>query len=140
MNDDMVPLTKTAIILLDPLPLWKKLNVTAFLATGIGDASPEAMSEIYIDADERQYTRLFGQPIVVFSASQDTLLRALRVGQERGLTCSAYVSAMFDQSHGEEGRRVFRAEHAHRPDLVGLAVRGPRKDVDKAIKGARLHP
>ncbi len=136
----MVQLTKTAIILLENLPGWKKLNVTAFLATGIGDASPDAMGEMYIDANEREYTRLFGQPIVVFSASKDTLLRALRVSQGKGLICSAYVNSMFDQSHGDDGRKVFRAEHADRLDLVGLAVRGRRKEVDKALKGAWLHP
>ena len=25
-------------------------------------------------------------------------------------------------------------------DLVGLALRGPKKDVDKATKGSSLHP
>jgi hypothetical protein len=34
---------------------------------------------------------------------------------------------------------VFRAEPADAPDLVGLAVRGPKKAVDKAVKGLSLH-
>jgi hypothetical protein len=29
---------------------------------------------------------------------------------------------------------------ADAPDLVGAALRGPRKDLDKATKGASLHP
>jgi hypothetical protein len=34
--------TKVAILVLDDLAVWQKLNVTAFLATGIASAAPEA--------------------------------------------------------------------------------------------------
>ena len=37
--------TKVAILVLDDLPLWQKLNVTAFLATGIAGAALDAMGE-----------------------------------------------------------------------------------------------
>lgn len=135
----MKDFAKTAILLLDDLPSWKKLNVTAFLATGIGDASPEAMGEAYSDSIGRTYTRLFEQPIVVLTAPRDVLQKALRTGHERALICSAYVDAMFDQSNGDDGRRVFRDGDADRLDLVGIALRGARKDIDKATKGASLH-
>ncbi|RQZ48318.1 DUF2000 family protein, partial [Burkholderia cepacia] len=36
-------------------------------------------------------------------------------------------------------REVFRAGDAEHPDLVGLALRGPKKAVDKAVKGLALH-
>ena len=39
----MVFETKVAIPVLADLPVWQKLNVTAFLATGIAGAAPEAM-------------------------------------------------------------------------------------------------
>ena len=32
--------TKVAILVLDDLAVWQKLNVTAFLATGIAAAAP----------------------------------------------------------------------------------------------------
>jgi hypothetical protein len=41
--------TKVAIAVLDDLPVWQKLNVTAFLATSIAAAAPEAMGEPYED-------------------------------------------------------------------------------------------
>lgn len=135
----MAKSNKTAILLLDSLPSWKKLNVTAFLATGISDASPDAMGERYRDAIGREYTRLFEQPIVVFAASQDLLRQALSIGHEKGLTRSAYISAMFEQSSGDAGRKVFREEKVECLDLVGIALRGLRKDIDKATKGASLH-
>lgn len=37
--------TKVAILVLEDLATWQKLNVTAFLATGIAAAAPDAMGE-----------------------------------------------------------------------------------------------
>ena len=37
--------TKVAILVLEDLLVWQKLNVVAFLATGITGAAPEAMGE-----------------------------------------------------------------------------------------------
>jgi hypothetical protein len=132
--------TKVAILVLEDLAVWQKLNVTAFLATGIAGAAPEAMGEPYEDAAGRPYARLLGQPMLVFAAGPEALLRAHRIAIERGLTCAAYVRAMFSTGHDAANREVFRAEPADAPDLVGLALRGPRKDVDKATGRAKLHP
>jgi hypothetical protein len=57
--------TKVVIIVLDDLAVWQKLNVTAFLATGIAGAAPEAMGEPYEDAAGRLHARLLGQPVLV---------------------------------------------------------------------------
>lgn len=132
--------TKVAILVLEDLEIWQKLNVTAFLATGIAGGAPEAMGEAYVDAAGVRYAALLGQPIMVYAADRSTLLRARRQAQERRLTCAAYVEAMFSTGHDEANREAFLAEPADGPALVGIAVRGPKKDVDKAVKGARLHP
>lgn len=131
--------TKVAIIVLDDLAVWQKLNVTAFLATGIAGAAPEALGEPYEDAAGRQHARLLGQPMMVYQADSAGLLRAFRQGVERELTRAVYVRAMFSTGHDEANREAFRAEPADAPDLVGLAVRGPKKAVDKAVKGLSLH-
>jgi hypothetical protein len=131
---------KTAILLLDRLPSWKKLNVTAFLATGIGDSSPDAMGARYRDGIGREYTRLFEEPIVVFAGSLDTLQKALSVGHEKALVRSACIEAMFQQSDGDSGRKVFQADEPDSLNLVGVALRGPRKHIDVATKYASLHP
>jgi hypothetical protein len=47
---------------------------------------------------------------------------------------------MFATGHDAANREVFRAEPAETPDLVGLALRGPKRDVDRATKGLTLHP
>ncbi len=137
--DPIVFDTKVAILVLDDLPVWQKLNVTAFLATGIAGAAPEAMGEPYVDAAGRTHARLIVQPMLIFAASPDTLKRAFRQAIERGLTRAVYVRAMFETGHDAANRAVYAAEPADAPDLVGIALRGPRKDVDKATKGAALH-
>lgn len=131
--------TKVAILVLDDLAVWQKLNVTAFLATGIAAAAPDAIGEPYEDALGRQHARLLGQPILVFSATPEVLVRAFQQGIERDLTRAVYVRAMFATGHDAANRVAFRAEPADAPNLAGLALRGPRKDVDKATKGAVLH-
>jgi hypothetical protein len=42
---------------------------------------------------------------------------------------------MFDTGHDAANREVFEAEPADAPDLVGVAVRGAKKDVDRAPRG-----
>lgn len=132
--------TKVAILVREDLEVWQKLNVAAFLASGIAGAAPEAMGEPYEDAAGRKHARLLGQPILIFAAGPETLLRAFRQAVERGLTRAVYVKAMFSTGHDAANRAAFLAEDAEAPDLVGLALRGLKKDVDKATKGATLHP
>jgi hypothetical protein len=132
--------TKVAILVLEDLAVWQKLNVTAFLATGIAAAAPEAMGEPYEDAVGRQHARMLGQPMLVFAAQPAALARAYRIGIESGLTRAVYVRAMFFTGHDAANRDAFKAEPADSPDLVGLALRGPKKAVDKATKGCPLHP
>ncbi|MDR6493794.1 hypothetical protein J2797_003694 [Paraburkholderia terricola] len=86
--------------------------------------------------------RLLGQPMMVYQADNAGLLRAFRQGIERELMRAVYVRAMFSTGHDQANREVFRAgpaEPADAPDLVGLAVRGAKKAVDKAVKGLSLH-
>ena len=132
--------TKVAILVLEDLAIWQKLNVTAFLATGIAAAAPEALGEPYEDSTGRLYARMPGQPILIFAARPEALLRAYHVGIERSLRRAVYVRAMFSTGHDAANRAVFKAEPADTPDLVGVALRGAKRDVDKATKGLALHP
>ncbi len=132
--------TKVAILVLEDLPIWQKLNVTAFLATGIAGAAIEALGEPYVDAAGRVHARLLGQPMMIFAATSASILQAFLVGVERDLTRAVYVRAMFSTGHDAANREAFRAEPPDAPDLVGLALRGPKRAVDKAVKGSVLHP
>ncbi len=131
--------TKIALILRDDLPVWQKLNVGAFLASGIAASDPAVCGDPYRDVAGRTYCRMFVQPVLVFAASRQQLQGAHRIAMERGLTIAPYVAAMFATGHDAANRMVFAAEPADDPDLVGLGLRGTRKDVDRAVKGLSLH-
>lgn len=132
-------ITKVALIVRDDLAVWQKLNVTAFLASGIAVSAPDAIGEPYEDAAGRRYCRMLGQPMLVFAGTREQLQTAQRGALERGLTVAAYVAAMFGTGHDAANRAVFHEENPEDMDLVGLAVRGDRKAVDKVVKGLALH-
>jgi hypothetical protein len=67
--------TKIGIVVRDDLLEWQKLNVTAFLAGGIAASAPETIGEAYEDATGHQYLPLIGQPVLVYEASLEHLLR-----------------------------------------------------------------
>jgi hypothetical protein len=132
--------TKVAILVLDDLPVWQKLNVTAFLATGIAGAAPEAMGEPYEDSAGRRYARLLGQPSSYLpphptTSDGRTAYLARRASSVRPMCerCSRPVTTP------PTGRR-FELHPPMRQTWSAFALRGPRKDIDKAVKGAKLHP
>lgn len=131
--------TKVALIVRNDLAVWQRLNVVAFLASGVASAAPEMMGEPYIDASGNRYGNMLGQPVLVFESDISGLQSAHRKGLERELTLIPYVHAMFSTGHDAANRQAFLVENADNLDLVGLALRGPKKAVDKAIKGLALH-
>lgn len=131
--------TKVAIIVREDLAVWQKLNVTAFLSTGIAASAPEVLGEPYEDATGRRYSRMLGQPMLVFSATREQLQAVHRAAVERDLTTAVYVAAMFATGNDVDNRAAFRAQNPEDFDFVGLALRGERKQVDKAVKGLALH-
>ncbi|MCS3432556.1 DUF2000 domain-containing protein [Klebsiella sp. BIGb0407] len=131
--------TKIAFIVRNDLATWQRLNVVAFLATGIVSSVPEIIGQPYVDALNRQYGAISGQPMLVFEASRDELQKVHRKGLERELCVIPYIYAMFSTGHDEANREVFMAENAENMDFVGIAIQGPKKDVDKVLKGLALH-
>jgi len=130
--------TKFAIVLRDDLAVWQKLNVTAFLTSGIAAQFPEIIGDPYRDRAGNIYNPLSIQPVIVLSADGSMLNAIHRRALERGVTTSAYIEEMFSTGHDAANRAVF-AEFA--PDdakVAGIAVRAEKKLVDKITKGARM--
>ncbi len=46
---------KIALAVRDDLEVWQRLNVAAFLASGLGTARPDVIGDPYVDADGREY-------------------------------------------------------------------------------------
>jgi hypothetical protein len=132
--------TRIAVLLRDDLQPWQRLNVTAFLVSGLGTAFPEVVGEPYADADDTQYLPMFRQPVLVFEAGAATLTAAHGRALSRALPRSLFTADLFRTGNDRDNRAAVRAVAGDRLDLVGLAVYGPRNAVDKVLKGARMHP
>jgi len=130
--------TKIAVLVRDDLATWQRLNVTAFLASGIA-ANPELLGAPYVDADDTRYLPMLRQPVLVFEGSKEVLSAAHQRAVRRGLPAAVYTFDMFATGHDEANRAVVRAVPGDQLDLVGLAVHGSRTAVDKVLKGATLH-
>jgi len=132
--------TKVALVVRDDLQTWQRLNVTAFLVSGVTAAFPDLVGEPYEDADGTAYLSLLGQPVVVLEADAATLRAAHQRALGRGIAMSVYTAEMFGTGNDRDNRAAVRAVGRDDLDLVGLALHGPRNGVDKVVKGARLHP
>ncbi|WP_406331051.1 DUF2000 family protein [Streptomyces sp. NBC_00203] len=132
--------TKIAILLREDLEPWQRLNVTAFLVSGLGTAVPEVIGEPYADADEVAYLPMFRQPVLVFEGTKETLTAAHARVLSRALPRAAFTSDLFTTGNDRDNRAAVRAVPTGELDLVGLAVYGPKNAVDKVMKGARMHP
>jgi hypothetical protein len=131
--------TKIAIVVREDLAVWQKLNVTAFLTSGIVGAHEGLLGEPYEDADGHRYHPLVIQPMIVLSAAADTLRTIHRRVLERGVKASLYIEDMFTTGHDAANRAAVRQYPADGLNVVGLALREERKLVDKITKGARMH-
>ncbi|KOG27773.1 DUF2000 domain-containing protein [Streptomyces resistomycificus] len=132
--------TKIAVLLREDLEPWQRLNVTAFLVSGLGTQLPEVIGEPYEDADGVPYLPMFRQPVMVFEASKETLEAAHARVLSRALPRALFTSDLFATGNDRDNRAAVRAVTTGELDLVGLAVYGPRNAVDKVVKGARMHP
>jgi hypothetical protein len=132
--------TKIAVVLRDDLEVWQRLNVTAFLVSGIGRRAAEVIGEPYADADGTEYLAMFRQPVLVFEGGKEVLTAAHQRAVSRDLAMSVFTADLFGTGNDRDNRAALRAVRRDDLDLVGLAVYGPRNVVDKVTKGARMHP
>ncbi|MEV6942004.1 DUF2000 domain-containing protein [Streptomyces sp. NPDC051172] len=132
--------TKIAVLLREDLEPWQRLNVTAFLVSGLGTAVPEVIGEPYEDADGVRYLPMFRQPVLVFEGTKETLTAAHARALSRALPRSLFTSDLFATGNDRDNRAAVRAVGTGDLDLVGMAVHGPKNAVDKVLKGARMHP
>jgi hypothetical protein len=132
--------TKIAIVLRDDLAVWQKTNVAAFLASGIAARHPDSVGEPYVDGSGNRYTPMFVQPVMVFAADADGIRRAYERAMQRELELGIFTHELFSTGHDAANRAAVAAVPSEALDLVGVAMRGERKLVDKAVDKLRPHP
>ena len=131
--------TKIAIIVRDDLATWQKLNVTAFLMSGITGANPDLIGEVYRDKDGRTHLPMSVQPVIVLTGAANVLTNIRNRAHERGIETVAYIEEMFSTGHDAANRAVFAEHGASQANTVGIALRADKKIVDKVTKGAKMH-
>jgi hypothetical protein len=131
--------TKIAIVLRNNLASWQKLNVTAFLTSGIVGQYPDMIGEPYRDRAGNLYNALSVQPIIVLSADEETISAIHRRSLEREVVTSIFIEEMFTTGHDAANRAVFLEFAPEDAKVVGIAMRADKKLVDKIVKGAKMH-
>lgn len=132
--------TKIAMVLRDDLPVWQKLNVTAFLMSGVVAGAPEVIGAPYFDRSGQEYHRLSIQPVVVLAADAAQMAVIHRRSLEREVKTALFIEEMFTSNHDAENRQVFSAFGPEDAKVVGIGLRADRRIVDKITKGAFKHP
>ena len=131
--------SKIAVALREDLAVWQKLNVTAFLASGVVAGAPRMTGEPYVDGSGNLYLPMFAQPVLVFAGTAEQLRAAYDRAMARNLRLSIFTEPLFATGNDVDNRAAVRAARREDLRLAGFAFRAGRKDADKVLKGLALH-
>ena len=131
--------TKIAVVVREDLLTWQKLNVTAFTVSGIAGL-PDVLGEMYVDGSGTTYLPMIKQPITIFGASREQIRGVYEQAVNREVEFTIYTEELFATPHDEANRAAVRAVRREDLNLVGMALRGRKKVMDKLLKGLSLHP
>ena len=133
--------TKVAVAVREDLEVWQRVNVAAFLISGvIADAGPVAIGEDYLDADGNRYLALLVQPVIVLEAGPAKLKTVRERARRRGVPIALYTWEMFTTGHDAANRAAVKAVAGDDLDIVGIALRAPHRDADAVLRGLGRHP
>ncbi len=131
--------TKIVVILRDDLATWQKLNVTAFTISGIA-GTEQIVGENYIDASGNVYLPMSRQPILIFSANREKIREVYERAMKRNMRISIYTEELFKTYNDEDNRAEVANVKSEDLNLVGLAIRNTKRQIDTVCKGLTLHP
>ncbi|MBH68895.1 MAG: hypothetical protein CMM58_11125 [Rhodospirillaceae bacterium] len=132
--------TKIAVVVCDDLAVWQKLNVTAFLTSGIVGQDGSLIGQEYTDASDNRYAPMLVQPVIILTCDRSKLKTIYSRGMDRGVGFCLYIEDMFATGYDAANRETVRTWKPEELPIVGLALREHRKLVDKIVKGAKMHP
>lgn len=131
--------TKIAVVLRSDLATWQKLNVTAFTVSGIAGTVEGVVGENYEDGSGNIYLPMFRQPVMVFEADTDQIQRAYERAMQREVKFSIFSEELFATGNDIDNRAAVKAKRRDELKIVGMAMRGPKKTIDKVLDGLKLH-
>lgn len=129
---------KLVVIIRDDLMVWQKLNVTAFLMSGIG-GTQDIVGEPYVDGDDVAYLPMSQQPIMIYSASSQELKDILKKALTKEVKMTIYTEELFKTYNDTDNRAKVAEYKTDELNLVGIGMIGKKNHVDKMTKGLKLH-
>lgn len=130
---------KIAIIILDDLLSWQKLNVTGFLASSVAVENPEIHGSKFTNASGDTHNAFIKNPLLIYKSNQAQLNKAYKRAKERDLQVGIYTRPLFATKGEEENLELVSKFGNDDQELVGVVIFGENKLVDKAIKGLKFH-
>jgi hypothetical protein len=131
---------KIAVAVRDDLETWQKVNLTAFVVSGLGPEHPELMGEPYVDGSGRAELAKFGIPVLVYAGDGHGVRRAFLRAVGRDLSVSVYTNDLFTTGNDVDNRAAIVSVPTEELDVAGFAVAGERKQVDKVFDKLKFHP
>lgn len=130
--------TKIKIALKEDIPTWQQLNVTAFLISGIG-GTQNIVGEEYKDASGNKYLPMSKQPIMIHKGSSEELSSILKKANNRDdFAIAIFTEELFYTYNDEDNRESVSKFLENDLNLMGIAVRGKKNQVDKVFKNIKL--
>lgn len=129
---------KIVIIIRDDLLVWQKLNVTAFLMSGIG-GTQNIIGEPYVDGDGVAYLPMSQQPIMIYSASNQELKEILKKALTKEVKMTIYTEEIFKTYNDTDNRAKVAEYKTDDLNLVGIGMIGKKNHIDRMTKGLKLH-
>lgn len=132
---------KIAVIIKNDLQSWQKLNVASFLASAIAIKFPDTHGKEFINASGSQYLPFIKHPILIYKAdSEAEIKRAFNRAKERELYIGIYTEPLFTtKNEGENHIEIAKGTDDNQV-IVGIAIYGENKKVNKALDGLKFHP
>jgi hypothetical protein len=128
-----------AVVVDEDLAQWQKLNITAFVVSGLAATEPDLIGEPYVDGSAVSYLPMFAYPLIVLAGPSAKVRRAFHRAAERGLRSTVYTRDLFATGNDIDNREAVARVSTADLDVVGFAVAGPARVIDKALDGLRLH-
>lgn len=133
--------TKVAVVVRDDLAAWQRLNVVAFLMSGVtAHAGPDVVGPPYVDGSGFEYLPMLRQPVLVYEADAGKLVTVARRAREREVPFALYTAELFSTGHDDDNRAAVAAVATDDLDLVGVALRAPHRPADQILRGLKRHP
>ncbi|MBU2702950.1 hypothetical protein Ga0466249_004085 [Sporomusaceae bacterium BoRhaA] len=129
---------KIVIILRNDLLTWQKLNIAAFLMSGIS-GTQDIIGEPYRDADGINYLPMSQQPIMIYSADGEQIKKILKKALNKEVDMSIYTEEIFKTYNDEDNRAKVAEYKTDDLNIVGIGMIGKKNHVDRLVKGLSLH-